>query len=141
MARPAELTAEGLQALGGVREGRREDDLASMVTTVSNISLKTARDEYSRGHLPSAQKAIDGRQEIRHRNRFRDIGFASTAADLFLVTLHCEGRDGDHRNRFQIIIGLDPLRDFQSGNFRAEYPSGSGQDGVRAPAGAPLDRL
>ena len=51
MARPAELTAEGLQALGGVREGRREDDLASMVTTVSNISLKTARDEYSRGQF------------------------------------------------------------------------------------------
>jgi hypothetical protein len=49
MARPVELTAEGLQALGGVREGRREDDLASMVTTVSNISLNHSTHSAERG--------------------------------------------------------------------------------------------
>ena len=55
-------------------------------------------DEDSRGHFPLAQKAIDSRQKIRNRDRFRDVGFAATFPELLFIALHGESGDGNDRD-------------------------------------------
>src|SRR5262249_19480538 len=65
-----------------------------------------------------AEERTDGLEEFADRNRFRQVGFATTLADAFLVALHGEGGDRDHRDRLEIGIVLEPLGHFQAGDFR-----------------------
>src|SRR5262249_12781836 len=62
--------------------------------------------------------ATHGRQKRPDRNRFGDIGFAAALSDPRLVTLHGEGGDGDHRDFAQLIVVLQPLCYFQTGDLR-----------------------
>src|SRR6185437_11728651 len=71
-------------------------------------------------------------------NRFGEISFATALPDLFLIALHSEGGDGDHRNVAQVFIILDPLRHLQTGDFRQLNIH---QDQVRTMRAGQFDRL
>lgn len=56
-------------------------------------------------------------EELHDGDRFRQIGLASALPDFFLVALHGESGNGDHRDMAQIFVVLDPLRDLKSGDL------------------------
>src|ERR1700710_773894 len=52
------------------------------------------------------------------RDRLGKIRLAAAFADAFLVALHRERRDRDHRNGAQLRIVLDPARHLETGDLR-----------------------
>src|SRR5712692_826188 len=70
--------------------------------------------------LPSgvSQEMTDRLEEFSHRDRLRQVGLAAALADALLVALHGERGDGDHRDRLQVGIVLEPLGHFEAGYFR-----------------------
>src|ERR1700761_8632508 len=67
--------------------------------------------------LRTSQEMTDGLDELGHRDRLRQIGFAAAFADALFVALHREGGDGDHRDLFQLRIVLQPLGHFEAGDL------------------------
>src|SRR5690606_9941628 len=63
-------------------------------------------------------EVADGFEKLRDRNRLRKVGLAASFPDALLIALHREGGDRDHWDRFQLVVLLDPLRDFQTRNLR-----------------------
>src|SRR5215467_7251643 len=93
--------------------------ISSTTRTRADIPLPTHDARSNRFYcLNQAQKLLDGLQEIGHRDRLGDIGLAAALANLLLVALHGEGRDGDDGNHLQRVIFLDPFRHLQAGDFR-----------------------
>src|SRR6201999_845769 len=60
----------------------------------------------------------DGLDKLADRDRLGQIGLASAFADAFLIALHRERGDRDHRNGTQLRIVLDPARDFETRHLR-----------------------
>src|SRR5262249_10301482 len=54
-------------------------------------------------------------EKLGNRNRFRQIGLATTLADALLITFHGKGGDGNDGNGAQLVVLLDPFGDFQPG--------------------------
>src|SRR4029450_6270435 len=48
-----------------------------------------------------------------HRSGLGDIALAAPLAEALLIALHGESRDGDHRDTLQLVVFLQPLRDFE----------------------------
>src|SRR5258706_9886976 len=69
----------------------------------------------------SGQEAANGLEEIHDRDRLGDVGLAPAFADLLLVALHRERRDGNDRDRFEIVVFLQPFRNFEPRHFRQLY--------------------
>src|SRR5580704_1389220 len=65
-----------------------------------------------------SDKAPDGFYKLADRDRLGQIGFATALADAFLVALHRERRNRDHRNGAQFRIVLDPAGNFEAGHLR-----------------------
>src|ERR1700674_12511 len=61
-----------------------------------------------------ADELLDRVEEHRHRDRLRDVGLAAAFADAFLVSLHGEGGNGDHRDLAELIVLLQPFGHFES---------------------------
>src|SRR5690348_18235064 len=80
---------------------------ASISLTLATIS-STTRTRADMGHSGVAEEVADGFEEFSDRDRLRQIRFASAAADPLLVALHGEGRHGDHRDRLEFGIVLEP---------------------------------
>src|SRR6266436_2335298 len=93
------------------------DSRASKSLTLAGTS-STTRMRADKESSPLPDKPSDGFNKFAHRDRLGQIGLAAALADAFLVALHREGRDRDHRNRAQLGIILDPAGDLQSGNLR-----------------------
>jgi hypothetical protein len=64
------------------------------------------------------QKAADGLDELGHRDRLRQIGFATALTDPPLVILHRKGGHRDHRNDLELGVFLEPLGHFETRDFR-----------------------
>ena len=63
-------------------------------------------------------ETLDGLNEIGKRNRLANIGIATGFEDLPFIALHRKGGHRDHRDRFQLLILLQPLGDLQAGDLR-----------------------
>src|SRR5664279_1993257 len=88
---------------------------ASSSLTLAGISSTTR----TRAVMASSrQEAANGLEKIHDRDRLGDISLAAAFADLFLIALHRERGDGDDRNGFETVVFLQPLGDFQTGDFR-----------------------
>jgi hypothetical protein len=59
--------------------------------------------------LADPEKAADGLDELRHRDRLRQIGLATAFADALFVALHRKGGHRDHRNSLEFGVFLEPL--------------------------------
>src|SRR6185312_15269224 len=88
--------------------------LASRSFTFDRISSTTR----TRAVMGLTHEATNGFQKARYGNRLRDIGLAAALTDDFLVALHREGGDRHHGDGFQRVVFLEPLGDFQTGDFR-----------------------
>src|ERR1019366_5504485 len=55
-----------------------------------------------------------GFEELHDGDRLRKIGLAAALPDFFLVSLHGEGGNRDHRSVAQLFVGLEPFRDLKS---------------------------
>src|SRR5215217_4698082 len=64
-----------------------------------------------------AEIGAHGREELRDRDRLRQIGLAAALADALLVALHGEGGNGDDRDGLEVVVLLQPLRDLEAGDF------------------------
>src|SRR5512143_897371 len=88
------------------------ESLASRSRRLAATSSTTrTRPDIARPALP--QEPFDGAQELSHRDRLGDVGLATALKDLLFVALHGEGRHRDDRDRTEIVVLLDPLRDLQ----------------------------
>src|SRR5262245_61788156 len=58
--------------------------------------------------LADPEKAADGLDEFGHRDRLRQISFATTFADALFIALHRECRHRDHGNGLEFVIFLEP---------------------------------
>jgi len=61
---------------------------------------------------------MDGLDELGHRNRLRQIGSATALTDTLLVAVHRKGGHRNYRNGLQFGIFVQPLGDFETGDFR-----------------------
>src|ERR1700712_4700608 len=68
--------------------------------------------------IPLPDKPPNGFNKFADRDRLGQIGLAAALADPFLVALHRERSDRDHRDRAQLRIVLDPPRHFEAGHLR-----------------------
>src|SRR5580700_2581312 len=80
------------------------DNRASSSLTLAGTSSTTRTRAVMRAPLRIAEEMADGLDELRHRDRLGEVGFAAAFADTFLVALHGESRDGDDRNSLQLLI-------------------------------------
>src|SRR5262245_21354472 len=67
---------------------------------------------------PTPEKAADGFDELRHRDRLRQIGLATGFPDALLVALHRKRGHCDNRNGLKLTVFLEPLGYFETGDFR-----------------------
>jgi len=67
--------------------------------------------------LRGAEKLAERLDEFGDGNRLREIRFATALADALLVALHGKGGDGNDGNDVKFRVVLDPLRDFEAGDF------------------------
>src|ERR1700741_2031002 len=65
-----------------------------------------------------AQKMANGLDELAHRDRFREIGFAASLADALFVAFHGESGDGPHRYGLKFRVVLEPFGHFEARHFR-----------------------
>src|SRR6516164_7195921 len=84
-----------------------------MTTSCELLAALTGRNAQA-----DSEKAADGFDELRHRNRLRQIGLAAALADALLVAPHRKGGHRDHGNGLELRISLEPLGHFETGDFR-----------------------
>src|SRR5579871_3676500 len=84
------------------------------------------------------EKVSNGLDELAHRDRLRQIGFAAALADALLVALHRESGDCDNRNCFQLLVVLQPFGHFQARHFRQLNVH---QDQIRPVPACKIERL
>src|SRR6185312_10606513 len=94
------------------------DSRASSNLTLAGTSSTTRTRALIAAPSGVAQEMPDGLDELRHRDRFRQVGFAAPLADAFLVALHGERGHRNNRYRFEFGVVLEPLCHFQAGYFR-----------------------
>src|SRR5258706_13091117 len=114
---PSSIRARHSRPLKAVMTSKYSaDSFASRSLTLDRMSSTTRTRAVMACYLPD--EAAHGIQKAGHRNRLGDISLASAPADDFFVALHGEGGDRDNGNGFERIVFLEPLGDFQAGDFR-----------------------
>src|SRR5262245_34066986 len=68
--------------------------------------------------LTHPEKAADGLDELRHRDRLRQIGLATAFRDALLIASHRKGGYRDHGNGLEFGVLLEPLGHFEAGDIR-----------------------
>src|SRR5262249_17232945 len=68
--------------------------------------------------LAHPEKAADGLDELRHRDRLRQIGLATAFTDALLIASHRKGGHRDHRNGLKFGVFLEPIGHFETGDVR-----------------------
>src|ERR1700674_187123 len=89
---------------------RRASNSLTLASTSSTTRTRAVIDASSGG----SEKMPDGLQKLADRDRLGEIGLAAAFANAFLVPLHGEGGHGDHRNRPELGIVLEPFGDFEA---------------------------
>src|ERR1700710_349251 len=67
--------------------------------------------------LSLPDKPSNGFDKLADRDRFGQIGFATTLANALLVALHRKRGNRNHRDSAQLRIVLDPARHFEAGHL------------------------
>src|SRR3546814_15142729 len=84
---------------------------------ISDWSSDVCSSDLPARHIRLPEVPLDGLKEVGNRDRLGDIRFAAAFPDLLLVTLHGEGGHGDHRDRLEPVVLLDPLRHLEAGDL------------------------
>jgi hypothetical protein len=87
---------------------QRGNSVTHSIADTSNWSFDSGR----------PREAADDFNELGHRDRLRQIGLATALADALLVAPHRKGGYRDHRNGLELRVSLEPLRHFETGDFR-----------------------
>src|SRR5262249_3027968 len=90
---------------------------ASSSLTLAGTS-STTRTRAVIGPSRWSEKVANGLDELAHRDRLRQIGFAPALANTLLVALHREGGHRDDRNGLELRIFLQPFGHLEPGDFR-----------------------
>ena len=64
-----------------------------------------------------ADKFANGCDETHDRYRFGYVGLAAAPPNPLLITLHGKCGHGDNGDIAQLVIVLEPPRDFETGDF------------------------
>ena len=84
-----------------------------MTTSCELLAALTGRNAQA-----DSEKAADGFDELGHRDRLRQIAFATGFPDALLIAPHRKGGHRDHRNGLELRVFLEPLGHFETGDFR-----------------------